>query len=70
MHDKLFDAGYITLSSENKVVVSDVVNADLPLKAVTDLIKGVKIHRPRKSPPKEEYLNYHRNQVFESFLKD
>ena len=69
MHDKLFDAGYITLSSENKVVVSDVVNTDLPLKAVTDLIKGIKIQRPRKSPPKEEYLSYHRNHIFEKFLK-
>lgn len=68
MHDKLFDAGYITLSTEYKVVFSDVVNSDLPLKAITDLIKGVKIRRPKKSPPKEEYLHYHRNQVFEKFL--
>lgn len=70
MHDKLFDTGYITLSSQLKVVVSEAVNKDQSLKAVTDLIKGLKLRKPKYSAPKEEYLKHHRKKVFESFLKD
>ncbi|PSW10327.1 HNH endonuclease [Photobacterium rosenbergii] len=68
MHDKLFDSGYITLNADLKVVVSDAVNQDPSLQAITELIKGKKLRKPKKSPPKKEYLDYHREKVFEKFL--
>jgi putative restriction endonuclease len=68
MHDKLFDSGYITLDVHLKVAVSNVVSKDPSLKAITDLIKGVKLRRSKNFYPKEEYLEYHRNNVFEKFL--
>lgn len=70
MHDKLFDSGFITLDAHLKVVVSDLVTKDPSLKAVTDLIQGIKLKRPKSSPPKMEYLEYHRNYVFQGFLRN
>ena len=67
MHDKLFDAGYITLDSNLRVVVSDEVNTDPILKSITDIIKGKKLSRPKESHPKEEYLKHHRENTFEKF---
>jgi hypothetical protein len=53
-----------------RIVISNEVNTDPTLKAITDLIKEAKLSKPKKSPPKEEYLKHHRDIEFEKFLKD
>lgn len=69
MHDKLFDAGYITFDSQLKIIVTEIVNNDPSLKKITDLIKGDKLCKPKSFPPNQEYLEYHRKKIFEKFLK-
>jgi len=69
MHDKLFDAGYITLDKNLRVIVSETVHRDPVLKTITDLIKGSKLTAPKKSLPKEEYLIHHRENTFEKFIR-
>ncbi|EKO5149299.1 HNH endonuclease [Vibrio fluvialis] len=64
LHDKLFDQGYITLDKGLKVVVSDKANGDQALKVFTDLINGAKLRKPKKFPPKNEYLEFHRTEIF------
>lgn len=65
LHDKLFDQGYITLDKGLKVVVSDKANGDQALKVFTDLINGTKLRKPKKFPPKDEYLEFHRAEIFD-----
>ena len=68
-HDKAFDKGYITINSELKVVVSDKFKGDSVLLHELSKIKGSKIKEPTNNKPKEEFLLYHHDKIFESFLK-
>ncbi|WP_169334839.1 HNH endonuclease [Salinimonas chungwhensis] len=68
MHDKLFDAGYITLSSKLTVIVSESVKEDPVLAKIAGEIEGKTLNKPKNFAPKAEYLHYHRAVVFEKFL--
>ncbi len=67
LHDKAFDQGLITVSTDYKVIVSkDIMDSD-----VTSIIKNYfirfhnrKICMPDKFCPKEEFLEYHNKNIF------
>jgi putative restriction endonuclease len=68
LHDKLFDKGYFTLDSTLRVKKT---NAKLSDQALEDILSGLNGQKLAKSlmPPKEEYLIYHREHIFESWLR-
>ena len=67
LHDKAFDAGLLTLSTDHRVVMS---KAALSLAddsfAVSSLLvcAGQKIRLPQKFMPDESFLEHHRTKVF------
>ena len=67
LHDKAFDQGYITINTSYQVVISSKLdNFDQDnVKLITDY-KGVDIKLPHRFLPKQEYLNYHRENIFRS----
>jgi len=67
LHDKAFDQGYITINTSYQVVISrKLENFDQDnVKLITDY-KGVDIKLPHRFLPKQEYLNYHRENIFRS----
>lgn len=62
LHDKAFDKGLLTIDSSHKVLLSR------GLKGITrdffSTYDGKKITLPDKFLPSQDYLEYHRNQIF------
>jgi putative restriction endonuclease len=70
LHDKAFDIGLITIEDDLTVNVSKNIDAcddyyDLSIKAYD----GKKIFLPEKFQPEESFLEYHRKNIFERWLK-
>ena len=65
LHDKAFDQGYITINTSNQVVISSILEDfdQDKVKLITNY-KGVNIKLPHRFLPKQEYLNYHRENIF------
>ena len=65
LHDKAFDQGYITINTSNQVVISSILEDfdQDDVKLITDY-KGENIKLPHRFLPKQEYLNYHRENIF------
>lgn len=66
-HDKAFDKGYITIDNSYKVLITKKTNIDKTLKNQLELIRGIKINLPKKCRPNKDYLEYHRDNIFENF---
>lgn len=69
LHDKLFDLGYFTLSDNLKIQISNKLNGDDILYNQLIEINGKQIKSPTVNIPKPEYLEFHRKNVFEKFIK-
>jgi putative restriction endonuclease len=65
LHDKAFDQGFITIDTSYQIVISSELKKIAPnkVKAITDY-QGVQIIMPRRFMPKQEFLNYHRENIF------
>lgn len=64
--DKAFDKGYITLTTDYKVKVSE--NCDPTIATILAQYKNKRIAFPKAAPPKHAYLTWHNENIFERFL--
>ncbi|MGI9228287.1 MAG: HNH endonuclease [Gammaproteobacteria bacterium] len=67
IHDKAFDRGLITISENMSVVLSseiEGVDNDF-FRAAIQNYEGKEIAMPEKFPPRQDFLEYHRNNVFQ-----
>ncbi|MDA8015689.1 MAG: HNH endonuclease [Gammaproteobacteria bacterium] len=67
LHDKAFDRGLITVSTDYQVVLSSAIRRLEAGEAVKNfLVKfhGKEISTPEKFAPKKEFLQYHNNEIF------
>jgi putative restriction endonuclease len=62
--DKAFDKGYITVSPQFVIKVSNKVDEDPSLALELSKYHNQKIKVPRHQPPKREYLEWHNEHVF------
>ncbi len=65
LHDKAFDQGFITINTSYQVVVSSELKKFVSnnVKIITDY-QGVQMTMPRRFMPKQEFLDYHRKNIF------
>ena len=66
LHDKAFDNGLITVSTDYKIIVSgNIMNSrDTIIKKYFADFHNKKISTPDKFHPKREFLEYHNNNIF------
>ena len=67
LHDKAFDRGLITISTDYKVVLSGGIlgrDADAAVQKFFLPFRGEKIFAPEKFSPQKEFLEYHNSEVF------
>jgi len=65
LHDKAFDAGLLTIDESYRVVLSkEILDLnDKNVKLIQDT-EGVKISFPNRFMPRQDFLQYHRENVF------
>ncbi len=67
IHDKAFDKGYITVTSDYKIKVSKFFKAFHKEDSVKDLFlkyDNQPIILPDRFAPSRDFLNYHHNNIF------
>ena len=67
LHDKAFDGGFITVTTDYKILVSKFFNDYLDEKSVADFFLKFdkqQIILPDRFLPSKEFLNYHNNEIF------
>ena len=64
IHDKAFDAGYITITNESIIKLSESAKEDSVLWNYLIPFNGGSVKKPIKYIPKGEYLEYHQNNIF------
>lgn len=67
IHDKAFDKGFITVTADYKIKVSEYLNEYKKETAVTDFFLNYENHSiilPDKFLPSKEYLDYHHQNIF------
>jgi predicted restriction endonuclease len=65
IHDRAFDKGLITVTSEYKIIVSKIINDDNSKQArLLQSLHGKKITLPEKFLPDRNFLAWHYNNVF------
>jgi putative restriction endonuclease len=62
-HDKAFDLGYISLSDDLKVILTQIEIGDEQLTKELSKINGIKIFKPKNHAPEKEFLKYHRENI-------
>ncbi len=70
LHDKAFDRGFITISEKYSVIVSDSIRDVYEGEAVEKYFScyhGSSIRLPDKFLPNQEFLEYHRDSIFEGW---
>ena len=67
LHDKAFDIGLITINDDMTVRVSrkHAVRNDKFFSTAIELYDGQLIYQPEKFSPGQEFLNYHREHIFQ-----
>jgi putative restriction endonuclease len=67
LHDKAFDVGLITISSDFSIIVSPQIkkHANEQVRLIT-AYEGKTIALPKRFLPDQELLDYHRNNIFQS----
>ena len=70
LHDKAFDAGFVTISEDYTVQVSERILDDSGefFSRSIGSYHGKPINRPEKFNPGPNFLAYHRAQIFEKFI--
>jgi predicted restriction endonuclease len=69
IHDKAFDRGFITVKSNYQILVSPIIHAYLPGKAVQNYFTNYDDHPiilPDKFVPDQKFLDHHQNEYFVS----
>lgn len=69
LYDKLFDSGYISFDENYEVMVIPIDGLSEDLQKILLQIAGYKMRQPIKYPIKQEYLSFHRNEIFGKKLK-
>ena len=67
LHDKAFDRGLITVSTEHKVIVSkhfEEFSSNNFIKDYFNKFHNKVIYKPDKFSPKKEFLEYHNKEIF------
>lgn len=67
IHDKAFDKGFITVTSDYKILVSNYFDNYSNEKAVNDFFKKYENHKiilPDRFLPSKEFLEYHQKNIF------
>jgi len=67
LHDKAFDKGYITITPDFKIKVSEYFNDYSQDKAIKDFFikyQNQNIIKPERFLPKKEFLDYHFQNIF------
>lgn len=64
LHDKAFDAGFITVNENYTVRVSEAYREDAFFSTAVSAYQGKPISLPEKFAPDPGFLAYHREQVF------
>lgn len=64
--DKAFDQGYITISTDFKVIISKKVKKDKYLDQELSKFNGNKIDFPSKKAPDKEFLEWHKEHIFKN----
>ena len=59
LHDKLFDKGFITLDEKYNLIISKKLS-----KNVAKLLADTFFKVPNTNPPKQEYIQFHRDEIF------
>lgn len=68
LHDRAFDKGLITITTDFLVKVSPQVKKMSKEQAISDLLMkydGIQIQRPKRYSPELEFLEYHNDRVFQ-----
>lgn len=69
IHDKAFDTGLITVTTDYKIKVSTHIGELMPDKLINEWFaaySGVSIQLPERFPPSKEYLEWHNKNVFKN----
>lgn len=67
LHDKAFDVGLITISEDFTVLASPKIRKiDSTKKKILTCYVGKKINLPKRFIPDQEFLEYHRKNIFQS----
>jgi putative restriction endonuclease len=69
IHDRAFDRGLLTVTTDLRVKVSKFVKRENVSSAVQDFLlryEGLQINKPTRFMPDLNFLNYHNNKVFKS----
>ncbi len=66
IHDKAFDKGFITLTEDFKIIVSDIFkrSKDVFVRDVILPLEGKMIEMPEKFSPDVTFITWHRNELF------
>jgi putative restriction endonuclease len=67
LHDKAFDNGFITIDKNHVVVITQRVKNDTILFALLKECEGKKLRLPKTALPDNQYLEYHRVNIFDKF---
>ena len=68
LHDAAFDRGLITLSNDFEMIVSDRLKSDVPESVYSEMFENrisVPIKLPERFRPATEFLEYHRNNIYD-----
>lgn len=70
LHDAAFDLGIITIADDLTVIVSEKYSdkEDKFFHSALQSYHGKPIYKPEKFAPTNEFLEYHRNNVFEKYV--
>jgi putative restriction endonuclease len=63
LHDKAFDKGFISLTDDLKIIITQINLTDEKLISELNKIKGIKIYKPSTFSPEIEFLKYHRDNI-------
>lgn len=72
LHDKAFDRGLITVTTDFKIIISSDIRDVLGGRAAKDFFKkynGQTINLPEKFLPRIEFLEFHNDMIFENWKK-
>ena len=64
LFDKLFDGGYMSIGQDYQVIASEELSSNKKLFDLVSTFIGKRITLPEKCKPKQEYLMYHRKNIF------
>lgn len=65
LHDKMFDKGLISVNSDMVVQIANVSD-DHVLETLLQDIRGLRVNNPRMYKIKEDFIQYHNDNIFKS----